>query len=100
MTINLNQLIHVKLDIDEMNYTSWVYFFMHLCRGNGLLEHILGKDEATTSDNPPPDAEWVKIDTIILSWIFVTLSSTLQARLVGESSNDERSMGPSCLDLQ
>ena len=71
MTINnLKNLAPVKLDVDEMNYVSWVYFFKNLCRGYGLLDHILGTSEATTSASTPPDAEWMKIDTIILSWIF------------------------------
>nr|GEZ06029.1 hybrid signal transduction histidine kinase M [Tanacetum cinerariifolium] len=52
--------------------------------GHSLLDHILGKDEDDTSSSTktPPDAEWLKIDTIILSWIFVTMSKTLQQRLV------------------
>jgi hypothetical protein len=47
------------------------------------LDHLLGKssDDATSS---APDAEWLKIDTIVLSWIFITLSPTLQQRLVNE----------------
>ena len=64
---NLNNLIPVKLDIDEMNYLSRVYFFKSLCRGYGLLDHILGTNEATTSASPPFDTEWMKIHTIILS---------------------------------
>lgn len=39
-------------------------------------------NEGSSSTPPPPDAEWLKIDTIILSWIFITLSKTLQQRLV------------------
>lgn len=31
MTItNLTNLIPVKLDVEDMNYTSWVYFFYNL----------------------------------------------------------------------
>ena len=51
------------------------------------MDHILGKssDDATSSAPPtPPDAEWLKIDIILLSWIFITLSPTLQQRLVIE----------------
>lgn len=89
MTItNLNNLIPVKLDVEEMNYSSWVYFFNNLCKGYCILDHIVGKTEgeASASTNPlPPDAEWLKIDSIMLSWIFITLSKTLQQRLVVEN---------------
>ena len=81
MTItNLNNLIPVKLVVDEMNYSSWVYFVLDLCRGNSLLDHLMSKagDDTSTSTKTPPDAEWLKVDTIILSWIFVTLSKSLQ----------------------
>ncbi|GJY28440.1 hypothetical protein Tco_0404207 [Tanacetum coccineum] len=30
---NFTTLVLVKLDIDEMNYSSWVYFFKILCKG-------------------------------------------------------------------
>ncbi|GJU16997.1 hypothetical protein Tco_1144963 [Tanacetum coccineum] len=42
MTItNLTILVPVKLDIDEMNYSSWVYFFKNLCKSHEILKHIL-----------------------------------------------------------
>ena len=85
MTINnIPTLIPVVLDVEAMNYSSWIYFHKHLCKGYSILDHLLGQssDEATSS--APPDAEWLKIDTIVLSWIFITLSPTLQQRLVNE----------------
>ncbi|GKC24065.1 hybrid signal transduction histidine kinase M [Tanacetum coccineum] len=88
MTItNLHILVPVKLDMGEMNYSSWTYFFKHLCKGHELLEHILGKqtnEGAESSNSTPPTAEWLKIDSIILSWIFTTLAKPLQIRLVVE----------------
>ena len=84
MTINnIPTLVPVKLDVDEMNYSSWTYFLKHICKGYSILDHLLGKpsDDASSS---APDAEWLKIDTIVLSWIFITLSPTLQQRLVNE----------------
>nr|GEZ54837.1 hybrid signal transduction histidine kinase M [Tanacetum cinerariifolium] len=61
MTITiLHILFPVKLDIDEINYSSWMYFFKRLCKGHALLEHILGKqtdDEAESSTSTPPTME-------------------------------------------
>ncbi|GJV36508.1 hypothetical protein Tco_1408985 [Tanacetum coccineum] len=82
---NLHILVPVKLDIDEMNYSSWMYFFKHLCKGHALLEHILGKPTVggiESSTVTPPDAYWLKIDSIILSWIFTTLAKPLHSRLI------------------
>ncbi|GKA77567.1 hybrid signal transduction histidine kinase M [Tanacetum coccineum] len=53
MTVNnLTTLVPVKLDVDEMNYSSWVYFFKNLCKGFEVLKHVLGEstDEATSKD--------------------------------------------------
>ncbi|GJZ54464.1 hybrid signal transduction histidine kinase M [Tanacetum coccineum] len=38
--------------------------------------------EATSNNQSLPTAEWLKIDSTVLSWIFMTLSKTLQQRLV------------------
>ncbi|GJT11529.1 ribonuclease H-like domain-containing protein [Tanacetum coccineum] len=88
MTItNLTALVPIKLDIDEMNYSSLVDFFKNHCKGFELLEHILGTptDVATSNDPVPPTSEWLKIDSIVLSWIFTMMSKTLQQMLVIEN---------------
>ncbi|GJY46799.1 hypothetical protein Tco_0435862 [Tanacetum coccineum] len=52
-----------------------------------LMDHLVGPkvvdgmDEASVS-TPPQDPEWLKFYTIVLSWIFITCSKTLQDRLV------------------
>ncbi|GKB53282.1 hypothetical protein Tco_0904035 [Tanacetum coccineum] len=82
--------IHYDLDLKRPRY-SWLVASSHrttplLWRYN-LLEHILGAyTEAATSSDPlsPPTAEWLTIDSIVLTWIFTTLSKTLQQRLVAE----------------
>ncbi|GKE01408.1 homeodomain-like protein [Tanacetum coccineum] len=55
--------------------------------GHEILKHILGDstDEATSSDPTPLTAEWLKIDSIVLSLIFTTLSKPLQQRFVVEN---------------
>ncbi|GKC31036.1 hybrid signal transduction histidine kinase M [Tanacetum coccineum] len=85
MTItNLHIRFPVKLDIDEMNYSSWMYFFKHLYKGHEILDHILGKqtDKAASRTSTPPTAKWLKIDSIVLSLIFMTLAKPLLERLV------------------
>ncbi|GJX88419.1 hybrid signal transduction histidine kinase M [Tanacetum coccineum] len=75
--------VPVKLDIDNWNYASWVYFFENLCKGYEVLKYIYGSsDAATTSTTIHPTPKELKVDNIVLSWILMTLSDTLQARLV------------------
>ena len=82
---HLTTFVPIKLDVDEMNYSSWVYYFSHLCHGYGILDHLVDPPASSSTTPPPPptkDAEWLKIDFIIRSWIFSTLASNLQKRLV------------------
>nr|GEV34340.1 ribonuclease H-like domain-containing protein [Tanacetum cinerariifolium] len=69
-----------------MNYSSWVYYFSHLCHGYGILDHLVdpvaSSSTVTPTDPPPKDAERTKIDFIIRSWIFSTLAPLLRKRLV------------------
>nr|GEY74033.1 hybrid signal transduction histidine kinase M [Tanacetum cinerariifolium] len=92
--INLTIRVRVLLDVDEMNYSSRMYFFQNMCRGYDLLNHILGEtkttNDASSSELTPPTAEWLAIDSIILTWIFTALSKTLQQRLVVKNPKMEK----------
>ncbi|GJZ51329.1 ribonuclease H-like domain-containing protein [Tanacetum coccineum] len=44
---NLTTRVPVLLDVDEMNYSPWMYFFQNLFKGYNLLDHILGKPKTT-----------------------------------------------------
>nr|GEW68593.1 hybrid signal transduction histidine kinase M [Tanacetum cinerariifolium] len=58
---------------------------MNLCKRYEVLKYIHGSsDAATTSTTIPPTLEELKVDNIVLSWILMTLSDTLQARLAVE----------------
>ncbi|GJX07800.1 ribonuclease H-like domain-containing protein [Tanacetum coccineum] len=75
--------VPVKLDLDEWNYGSWEYFFDQLCDSYEISKFIHGNSCGTTTSDPPPlTPEEIKVDKIILSWIFTTLSDVLQKRLV------------------
>ncbi|GKD79483.1 ribonuclease H-like domain-containing protein [Tanacetum coccineum] len=75
--------VPVKLDFDEWNYGSWEYMFDQLCESYEVSKFIHGDSSRTSTDPPPPfTPEELKVDKIILSWIFTTLSNGLQKRLV------------------
>nr|GEX84066.1 hypothetical protein [Tanacetum cinerariifolium] len=74
---NITNLVPVKLDLDELNYSSWRYFFTIHCNNFNVLKHIEPKtDDASTST--PPTEEWLTTDSIVKSWIILTLSPSLQ----------------------
>ncbi|GJT99529.1 ribonuclease H-like domain-containing protein [Tanacetum coccineum] len=75
--------VPVKLEFDDWNYGSWEFFFDQLCDSYDVSKYIHGNPSGTATSNPPPlTPEELKVDKIILSWIFSTLSDPLQKRLV------------------
>ncbi|GJX77799.1 ribonuclease H-like domain-containing protein [Tanacetum coccineum] len=77
--------VPVKLDLDNWNYASWEYLFDKLCQGYEVTKYIHGSSNATSTSTPTPLIPGeIKVDTIVLSWIFTTISDTLQSRLVLE----------------
>ncbi|GJV63442.1 ribonuclease H-like domain-containing protein [Tanacetum coccineum] len=72
----------VKLDLDNRDYASWEYFFDKLCQGYEVTKYIHGSSDATSTSTPTPlTPKEIKEDTIVLSWIFTTISDTLQESL-------------------
>nr|GEU98876.1 hypothetical protein [Tanacetum cinerariifolium] len=74
MTINtLTTLVPIKLDVDEMNYSFWVYFFQNLCKGFEVLKHVLEEpaNEATSKrivvEDPQMDKEAWDLIALILN---------------------------------
>ncbi|GJU45998.1 hypothetical protein Tco_1203264 [Tanacetum coccineum] len=70
-----------KLDLAESNYSTWSYFFKGHCSNFGVLKHIEEPVTEASTSTPPTD-EWITADSIVKSWIFLTLSSTLRKRLI------------------
>ncbi|GJX92798.1 hypothetical protein Tco_0347384 [Tanacetum coccineum] len=75
--------VPVKLDLEDWNYESWEYFFDQLCLGYNVLKFIRGTpaDATPTSRSVPFTPDELKVDKIILSLIFTTISDPLQKRL-------------------
>ncbi|GKC43608.1 ribonuclease H-like domain-containing protein [Tanacetum coccineum] len=54
---HLTTFVPEKLDVDAMNYSSWVYYFSHLCHGYRILDHLVdpvASSSTTTPTDPPP----------------------------------------------
>ncbi|GKC66373.1 hypothetical protein Tco_1098971 [Tanacetum coccineum] len=78
--------VPIKLDLDIWNYSSWQYFFEQLCESYDALKFIHGPNNTSSSSTQAPPTPFtpdeMKVDKIILSWIFTTISDSLQKRLV------------------
>ncbi|GJT11180.1 hypothetical protein Tco_0858222 [Tanacetum coccineum] len=75
--------VPVKLDLDNWNYGLWEFFFEQLCSNYDAKKYIHSPtNEVSSSNLAPLTPKELKVDKIVLSWIFTTLSDALQARLV------------------
>ncbi|GJV39748.1 hypothetical protein Tco_1418188, partial [Tanacetum coccineum] len=72
--------VPVKLDFEDWNFGSWVFFFKQLFSSYDVTKFI--HDDSTSSTSIPLTPEEIKVDKIVLSWIFTTLSDPLQKQLV------------------
>ncbi|GJU98185.1 hybrid signal transduction histidine kinase M [Tanacetum coccineum] len=75
---NINSLVPKKHDLQESNYSTWSYFFKGHRSNFNVLNHIDG----STSTSDPPTDKWITADSIVKSWIFLTLSPTLRKRMI------------------
>ncbi|GJS27459.1 ribonuclease H-like domain-containing protein [Tanacetum coccineum] len=74
--------VSVKLDLDNLNYVSWEYFFEQLCASYEVDKYLHTPTTETTSSSLAPLTLEEKVDKIVLSWILFTLFDSLRARLV------------------
>nr|GEX20707.1 hybrid signal transduction histidine kinase M [Tanacetum cinerariifolium] len=88
-TVTHNHLltrVPVKLDIDNWNYASLVYISENLCIDYEVLKYLYCASAVVTTGTPTPlTPKELNVDSIVLSWILMTLSDTLQAQLVVEN---------------
>ncbi|XP_022024034.1 uncharacterized protein LOC110924319 [Helianthus annuus] len=71
------------LDGINVTYSAWVKLFKLYARGYEVIVHI--------NTEPPPEddptyARWIKIDAVMLQWIYSTLSEDYLLRVLEEPS--------------
>ncbi|GJY55514.1 hybrid signal transduction histidine kinase M [Tanacetum coccineum] len=92
---NITSIVPTKLDVDEMNYSSWLYFFKHLVKGYGLMDHLVGPKvvDDRLVDNDPQTAKeaWDLLESIFTDnkrSRAVTLKADLRALTLGDMTID------------
>ncbi|PWA93120.1 hypothetical protein CTI12_AA075380 [Artemisia annua] len=101
-TKNFKNLIPLKLDAEILNYSNWYNLFPIQIRGCQALEFIQPSASSSTTINPsPPTKEWLSVDSIIQSWIYMTISDQLLERVLKSKSKTAwRRLGISGEDIQ
>ncbi|KAL4588677.1 hypothetical protein LXL04_001570 [Taraxacum kok-saghyz] len=87
-TINIKNAVPLVLDLDQMNYDIWRELFEIHCLGFGVDDHLQpppssfmdhadkDKDKAT-AESAAAKASWIRTDSIVKSWMYGTLSTSL-----------------------
>ncbi|PWA48493.1 myb-like protein P [Artemisia annua] len=83
----ITSLVPITLDLDKSNYSSWSYFFRIHCEGLDLLDHITKKPastgpESSAEGSAAPTVEWLKVNSVVKKWIFLTSCDVLVGLLV------------------
>ncbi|KAJ0799917.1 putative RNA-directed DNA polymerase [Helianthus annuus] len=80
---NIQHMVRV-LDGTKVSYSQWVKLFQLHARGYEVLCHIDGTGAPDKAD--PEYTTWLKIDSIVLQWIYGTLSDDLLVRVLETES--------------
>ncbi|GKD93946.1 hybrid signal transduction histidine kinase M [Tanacetum coccineum] len=92
--------VPVKLDLENWNCGSWEFFFEQLCYSYEVTKYTHGSsNDLAPSTLTPFTSKELKVDKIVLSWIFTTLSDALQARLVVERPKSAKEAWDLIIDI-
>jgi hypothetical protein len=68
---NIRNLIPVTLDLQASNFSKWRDYVLLILGRFALQDHVLG-------DVPPlPEPAWTRMDCVVVSWLFNTISADL-----------------------
>ncbi|KAM0069710.1 hypothetical protein Hdeb2414_s0001g00004701 [Helianthus debilis subsp. tardiflorus] len=76
---NINTKVRT-LDGEKVTYSNWVKLFRLHAHGYDVLSHIDGTEPPGKTD--PAYESWSKIDSIVLQWIYNTLSDSYVKRII------------------
>ncbi|XP_071719020.1 uncharacterized protein [Rutidosis leptorrhynchoides] len=75
---SISHLIPIKLDLAKLNYIHWSTMFTTHCAGFDVLRFI----QSTSTSEERATPEWSKADSVVLSWIFITIFEPLLERVL------------------
>ncbi|XP_071733834.1 uncharacterized protein [Rutidosis leptorrhynchoides] len=93
---NIKNFIPLTLEINTSHYSSWAELFKIHCQAFDVLDHIIPSTDDSSSTTPSgtnlqtSSADWAKLDAIILSWIYGTLSNELLLNILSPGSTAQQ----------
>ncbi|XP_071693956.1 uncharacterized protein [Rutidosis leptorrhynchoides] len=90
---NIKNFIPIVLETDKSQYTTWSELFKIHCRAYEVIDHIIPA-EANSSQSATTDASttqqqtpsWSRLDSIVLQWIYGTISPGLLTTVLVKDS--------------
>ncbi|XP_071688313.1 uncharacterized protein [Rutidosis leptorrhynchoides] len=93
---NIKNFIPITLELNTSQYASWAELFKIHCQAFDVLDHIIpSTDDSSsttpaTTNSPTNSADCAKLDAIVLSWIYGTLSNELLLNILSPGSTAQQ----------
>ncbi|PWA36612.1 hypothetical protein CTI12_AA598420 [Artemisia annua] len=79
---SIKACIPTPLDLDKLNYNSWSSLFKRFCKAYDVLHHL----DATSSSASANDPSYESNDSLVVMWIYSTISPKLVDMIVDDSA--------------
>ncbi|KAK9697290.1 hypothetical protein RND81_08G027700 [Saponaria officinalis] len=79
---NIHSYIKTVLALQDSDYRIWRHVFLVHCGNYGLQGHLTGESKPTGTD----DDLWQRLDYVVLSWIYATVSTDLLTMVVDDDA--------------
>ncbi|KAJ9540520.1 hypothetical protein OSB04_027026 [Centaurea solstitialis] len=79
---NIKTHIPLTLDLKKVQYETWAELFQVVARAHSVIDHL----DDRPPDVPTPTPQWTKIDAVVLTWIYGTVSEDLLLTIIKPGS--------------
>ncbi|XP_071728761.1 uncharacterized protein [Rutidosis leptorrhynchoides] len=93
---NIKNFVPITLGLNTSHYSSWAELFKIHCQAFDVLDHIVPSNDASSGSSNAGQtqrtnaADWTKLDAIVLSWIYGTLSNELLLNILTPGSTAQQ----------
>lgn len=80
---NIRTLVPLILDVEKVQYNFWATLFRNTARAYNVLDHIDAKIKRPADVD---DELWLRLDAIVLQWLYGTISTDLLYTILDENA--------------
>lgn len=80
---NIRNLVPLILDVEKAQYNFWATLFRNTARAYNVLDHIDAKIKWPADVD---DELWLRLDAIVLQWLYGTISTDLLYTILDENA--------------